>query len=129
MRIFYLITSLFLTTTVGAQALTTKDLRLVLEGRASGDSLVTVEELLKLDKVKGNYPWLTINEITVTMNICVNSTGLNPITCSGNVICAEAKQFFPRLRPGAVVLIESINATNRSGHKLPVEPLVLRIKD
>ena len=114
------------------QILSSKDLSLKIVGRNIKDTAITVEELSKIEKIEGNYPWIIVNEITVVLaGICLNATGVNSRTCLGNVICGRAKDLLSYVRhsgSGAIVIIESHNSTNKSGNKLAVSPLFLRVK-
>jgi hypothetical protein len=122
------VTYMIFVKTLSAQCNKDTELHLLIKGRSIKDSLITVQELLKLDTVSSNCPWLKLNEITIGLDgLCINTNGNNTIVCPGNVICQDAKKYFEYLKPGAIFWIETHNATNKTGHKLPVRMLALKI--
>ena len=114
--------------TASGQTLYPKDIKLTIPGRALEDLTITVQQLLKIDRITGNFPWLSVNEITVVVSgVCINSTGVNYETCPGNLICEGARELLKMCRPGAFVFIESYNTTNKSGVKLSVSSIMLKV--
>ena len=129
MRFIFFFCLVFSTSIVCGQTLVPSDLKLTIVGRDLKDSILTVQELLTIEKIEGNFSWLQVNEVTVVAaGICMNTQGVNSVTCHGNVICKKGKELLRRCRPGSIVFIESNNTTNRSGLKLPVYSIMIKIK-
>jgi hypothetical protein len=125
----------FICSKANAQYFTEKDFKLLLDGKDFySDSSISVNELLKLREVTGNFSWMSIKEVIISIDFRTDAErdhvydGTWEHMCSGNVICDEAKAKIKNLRPTSWVIISAYKATNKSGVKINIPDLVLHIK-
>jgi len=122
----------FLSHTSQAQ-LTSKDFKILLDGKdLTKDSHISVEDLLKVKEVTGNFNWLVIKSVDVYCGRDPkDSSAICSIpviaSCKGNTICDDARNNMKRLRSTNMVII-AVQATNKSGYPLQVPDLFLHIK-
>ena len=110
-----------------AQTLSSKDLKLLLDGKSFEDSTITVGELLKVKEVTANFAWLSFKRITIySTSRGFSETRIAP--CPDNKICAEARELIKRLRPGDTIVFEAEEPKNRSGVPVKIQGLVFHVK-
>ena len=112
-----------------SQTLTSKDLKLQLDGKEYSDSTITVDEILKAKKKTANFSWIFLEEIAVYLNGGKGFSETDIVVCSGNSICEEAKkEIKTKMKSGCIIIFQANQPTNKSGQKIEVQDLVLYIK-
>jgi len=125
----------FLSSEIRSQELTTKDFKLLIDDRTFPDSTITISELLQLKKVTTNFLWITFKELAIYIEFKTieeyksSIYDKNTVTiCNGTYICDSARSLFKKLRPGNYVTFQASEAPSKSGNKLLVQDLTLRVK-
>jgi hypothetical protein len=134
--LFSLFSFLIFGLTTKAQSITDKDFRLLIDGKLYSDStnIISVTDLLKLQKVTGNFSWITVKSIVVYCDFVKQEDrnhvydGVGEILCAGNVICKDAKDLIKKMKPGHTVIISADEAVNKQGARVHVKDIVFRIK-
>jgi len=135
-QIFKLITIIlcFTSSVVKSQQLTEKDFKLLIDGKTFPDSTTTIDALLKMKVVKTNFSWISFTELAIYIDFRTNEErthiydGTTITLCKGNFICDEVRTLFKKLRPGNTVVIQAHSAKNKSGSRLIVQDLILKVK-
>jgi hypothetical protein len=119
---------------IKSQGLTEKDFNLLIDGKTFPDSTTTIDALLKMNIVKANFSWVSFTELAIYIDFRTDEErkhvydGTTVTLCNGNFICDDVRKLFKKLRPGNTVTFQANNATNKSGNKLIVQDLTLRVK-
>ncbi len=120
---------------LNAQSFTEKDFKILVNGKdLYHDSLISVEDLLKLKTVTANFSWLSIKSINVYIDFRTDEERMHVLDgtasfyCEGNLICDESRKRMKALRPTNTVTIQAYKATDKSGNEVDIPNLSLIIK-
>lgn len=120
---------------VKSQTLTDKDFKLLIDGKTP-DSTITISELLQMKDVEANFSWISYKKLAIIIDFVTDDEhkkgdvydGLEFIVCQGHFICEDVKKLIKGMRPTNTITFQAYEATNKSGDKLNIQDLVLRIK-